>query len=487
MVSKVLRALLFTSVLVALVAGVALAAVDPGTESSNIFLMNLGGGDANVVVDFIDPGTGDVVDKVEDTLSPKIGKMILASDLGVDDGWVGSGVVTSDEPMGAIANLLFGNGTAAAYTGVSEPGTEVYLPDLFRKDNRFTRIAIQNTENSQATVYLHYYDRNGVERVPTDPAHRSYTINGLREVTIDLPDVNVNFDSTLGIGALYITSTNKIAAAASLHWPTRSGAYSGVSEGDTTLWFPGCIRWPHATPTQFSSMIVQNTDPTETATVRFDILDRNNNVNASFTDTIPPLVAYGFNFSNVGASMDQATWDAMIADMKDAASSEGGWKGTVKAVSTTGQKLVGVGIFFAPTGDTTMFNAINNSDATTGDLAFPVSKRYLTAASNEQFTIHVIQNLSDAAATVSVAIYDRDGARIVNRTGISVPANGSVAFNLQKEIDLPQADLNSLGTRFSGSMYVSGDGVHPIIGVAYQHFSVAHKSMGYNAFVVPEP
>ena len=106
---------------------------------------------------------------------------------------------------------------------------------------------------------------------------------------------------------------------------------------------------------------------------------------------------------------------------------------------------------------------------------------------NEQFTIHVIQNLSDAPGTVSVAIYDRDGARIVNRTGIPVPANGSVAFNLQKEIDLPQADLNSLGTRFSGSMYVSGDGVHPIIGVAYQHFSVAHKSMGYNAFVVPEP
>jgi hypothetical protein len=231
-------------------------------------------------------------------------------------------------------------------------------------------------------------------------------------------------------------------------------------------------------------MIVQNTG-SSAATVRFEILDRNNNVNFVFTDTIATRVAYGFNFSNVGASMDLATWNAMINAMKAGAASDPGWKGTVKAISTNGRPLVGVGIFFTPTGDNVIYNAINDSDATTGDLAFPVAKRYLTGTSTEQFTIHVIQNLSNAPATVSVSIYDRNGVQKVNKTGISIPANGSVAFNLQKEIDLPASELNKLGTAFSGSMYVSGDGAHPIIGVAFQYFQIAHQAMGYNAFVVP--
>jgi hypothetical protein len=485
MLRRILRPLFFTIVLAALGATVAGAAVDPGTCSSNIFLMNLGDASASVQVDFIDPATGSTVDQITDTMQPRIGKMILATDIGVGDGWIGSAVVSSDKPMGAIANLLFSNGTAAAYTGVSEPDDEVYLPDLFRADNRFTRVSIQNTDSSQtANVYLHYYDRNGVERVPTNPAHRSYAVGPLREVTIDLPDINVDFSSTMGIGSLYITSTTKIAASASLHWPTQTGAYTGISAGDTTLWFPGCIRWPHSNPNQFSSMIVQNTGATS-AIVRFEILDRNNNVNYVFTDTVPSRVAYGFNFSNVGASMDPTKWQAMINAIIAGGAGEQGWKGTVKAVSTNGQPLVGAGIFFSPTGDTIMYNAINNSEATTGDLAFPVAKRYLTGLSTEQFTIHIIQNLSNAPATVTCSIYDRNGVRLVNRTGISIPANGSVAFNLQKEIDLPQVELNKLGDRFSGSMYVSGDGVHKIIGVAYQYFQIAHQGMGYNAFVVP--
>jgi uncharacterized protein YcfL len=486
MVKKALTPLLIALTLISVLAGVSFAQVNLGVINTNTFLMNLGSGDGSLSMDFIDPTSGAVVDNVSDTLSPRIGKMVLASDLAVSDGWIGSAVVSSDQPTGAIVNMLFGNGTAAAYTGVSSPSPQVYLADLFRRTGRFSRIAIQNTESSQATVEVHYYDRNGTETIPTNPADRSFTIEAYRQVTIDLSDVNINFDTTLGIGSMFINSTSghDLAASASLHWPTQSGAYSGVGTGDTTLWFPGCIRWPHTSPTQFSSMIVQNTGGSD-AIVRFEILDRNNNVNFVFTDTVPSNVAYGFNFSNVGASMDTTTWNNMIAAVIAGGSGEAGWKGTVKAVSTNGQPLVGVGIFFSPTGDNIMFNAINNSDATTGDLAFPVSKRYLTGISNDQFTIHIIQNLANEAATVDVGIYDRNGVQLVNRQDITIPANGSVAFNLQKEIDLPLSDLNALGTNFSGSMYVTGDGVHPIIGIAYQYFRIAGKSMGYNAFVVP--
>lgn len=481
------RFVLAVFLIAVMVTASASAQVNPGSVSSNIFLMNIGSQSAMVNVDFIDPDTGATVDQVTDTLGSRIGKMILASDLAVSDGWVGSAVISSEQSTAAIANLLFDGtyDTAASYTGVADPDNEVYLADLFKRDTRFTRIGIQNADTTAATVYLHYYDRDGVERVPTNASDRTFTIEGQRQKTIDLSDVaGVDFSSTLGIGSLYVTSTNRIAASASLHWPDKSAAYSGVSEGDTTLWFPGCIRWPHTDPTQFSSMIVQNTGGSD-AIVQFEILDRNNNVNFTFQDTIPSKVAYGFNFKNVGASMDQTTWDNMIAAVIAGGSGQDGWKGTVKAISTNEQPLVGVGIFFAPTGDNIMFNAINDSDATTGDLAFPVSKRYLSGTSSEQFTIHIIQNLANAQATVSVTTYDRDGNTKSGPTSVNIPANGSVAFNLQKEIDLPMADLNAMGTSFSGSMYVTGDGVHPIIGVAYQYFQVAGKAMGYNAFVVP--
>ncbi len=486
-VKQMVRALIMASIVTVMLASVAgaanLAVPNPGTANSNIFLMNMGDSDATVVTDFIDPTSGDTVDSQQITLGSQIGAMILSTDIGVNDGWIGSAVVSSDQPMGAIVNLLYGNGTAAAYTGVSAASPEVYLPDVRRSDSRLTRFSVQNTDSTTAaTVYLHYYNRNGVEVIPTNAAHRVVTIEPLRQMTFSLADINIDLSTTLGIGSMYITSTLPIAANATLHSSNQTGAYTGISTGDTTLWFPGCIRWPNTTPNQFTSMIVQNTGDQD-AIVRFEILDRNNNVNYVFTDTIPSAVAYGFNFLNLGASMDQTTWNAMIAAMIAGSGGNAGWKGSVRAISTNGQPLVGVGIFFTNMVDNLYFNAIGESEATTGDLAFPVAKRYLTGTASEQFTIHVVQNLDDEAATVDVTTYDRYGAVVSGPTQVTVPANGSVAFNLQKVIDLPQADLDEMGTAFSGSMYVTGDGVHRIIGLAYQYFPNGNKAMGYNAFV----
>ncbi len=459
---------------------------DPGAGSSNIYFQNLGTAAADVTVEFYNPTTG-ASDWSWNTGSSPIPQKgvgrILYTQFGgsITDGWIGSSVMASSQPLAAIVNLFWsGNSTAAAYTGVDAPSTEIYLPNLLKRDGRQTRVTVQNAESTAATVYLNYYNRDGALVYATTDV-----ISGNLEATYYLDQVaGVDFSSTAGTGSLYITSTNRLAAAASLHWDTMSAAYSGVSSGDTTLWIPSMFRkqsdgvWRN-----YNAVIVQNLG-SATAEVTVNFIGKSASyLTTSVTDTIPAKASAGYNMITQGTASDRV-WTVIQSLGTN-------WVGTVKVVSDNSQPLAGVCFYFAKSvsPDVMAFNGIRATDATTSAVSMPAVYRKYAGTDpggtlSDQWSTTLIQNLDPTDVTITTKFYDTSGNQVGATAGYTttVPANGSVGLNLWKGVDLPSQALTDLGKSFSGAMYVESDGTHQIIGVTNLIYSGRNRAAAYPGF-----
>ena len=113
---------------------------------------------ANIMITFVDQNnpSGPHVN-VNDTVSPNSSKTFFPL-TAVADGFNGSVVISSDQEVAAIANVLGNDGAhGASYVGFSGGGTTVNLP-LVSKDNFgiSTWFNVQNTGNAAANVTVTY-------------------------------------------------------------------------------------------------------------------------------------------------------------------------------------------------------------------------------------------------------------------------------------------------------------------------------------------
>jgi len=465
---------------------VSAAIPDPGPGKTNIFIQNIGTGDATVSMVFT---TGDVGGQAWQTdtggtIASKASKYVLYTQFGgsISDGWAGAVEVSATEPLAAIVNMFWdaannGPKTAATYTGIDTPALGVYLPNLLKVDGRQTRVTVQNTEDATANVTINFFNRNG-----TGVGQKQDTIPAKSEKTYYLDQESAaDFSATAGTGSAYVTSNKKIAAVASLHWPVASEAYSGVSTGDTTLWVPSVFRrgapgnWQN-----YSATVVQNLGDAA-ANVHIQFLNSDNSVQFEMDDTIAPKASAGYNTIAQG-TMDATKFNNMINALGN------NWQGTMKFVSTNAQPLAGVSFYFpisAGVTDYISFNAIRNSDATTKALSFPAVYRKLIGQSSDQWSAVLVQNIAATAGTVAVEFYGTNGLKVGNTYSIPIGANGSVRLNLKAGLELPQEALNTLGTSFVGSMYITPSAGVKIIGVSNILFTGSGRASGYSGFPVP--
>jgi hypothetical protein len=472
-VSVVLLSLIGSSVLA--------QGINTGTGKTNIFMQNLGAGNAQVTVKFYREGTGalDWDYTIPNAIPPKGAANLLYPNFQVPDNWAGAAELASTEPIAAIVNMFWdGNSTAAAYSGIDAPATEAFLPNLLKIVNRQTRVTVQNTEGTQASIVIKFYNRNGQE-VGT----KNDTIPAKAEVTYNLDNVaEADFSATAGTGSLYITSNTKIAVMASLHYPDGSGAYSGVSRGDTVLWVPGVFRregpanWTIGAI--YSATIFQNLGASP-ANITVDLIGKPPLINTSFTDVIQPKASYGINTRSQG-TMPPDKWNAAIAALGS------NWNGTIKVTCTNGQPLAGVSLYFNKgiASDLAAYEAIRNSDATTNALSMPAVYRKMAIP---QWSTTLVQNLDNAAATINVKFYKGDGTQAGAAAGydVPIPANGSVGLNLKTTVNLPQQALIDLGDNFNGAMYVTSTTGQHIIGMTLFFIENASRVLGYSGFPVP--
>jgi hypothetical protein len=225
---KALRVLLGAAIMFSLIAVMTGSAAAISTYSSGFQVQNLSASTANVVISYYNKdGTKNIAD-VSDTIPASGSKTYFP--IAALSGFNGSVVVSSDQKVAAIANVL-GDGTAAGASydaamaggGVSSP---LLIPLVMKANNGInTWFNVQNTGSSDASVTVTY----------SDGKTATATIKPGAAATFDqaLEDHAAGF-----VGSAKVSSNQPVAAAVMEVTPKILFAYSSFAAGSTSPVMP---------------------------------------------------------------------------------------------------------------------------------------------------------------------------------------------------------------------------------------------------------
>jgi hypothetical protein len=348
--------------------------------SSGFQLQNLGSGTANVVIDFYDQ-TGKQVASVPDTIAVGTNKTYYPLNA-VPSGFNGSAVVSSDQQLASISNVL-GNGSqrGASYGGFTAGATTVNLP-LVEKANYGinTWFNVQNTGSQPADVTVTYKPNNCQESF-TIPANTSHTFD--QSTNTCLPNKFV--------GAATVVSNNgqPIVAVVMQVSPAALFAYDGFTSASTLPVAPiFSSNWYHSG----SSFNIQNTGSQSTdVTVTYTPSAGFPGNTCTETKTIAAGESMGFGFPQMPASCG-----TMMNGVSDAAN--GGFVGAAAVTAnSTNQPLVGiVNQIRRDGGNGAAYEAIDPSKATS-----KVSMPLMMDRNYGWFTGLSVANVGTQATTVT--------------------------------------------------------------------------------------
>lgn len=239
-------------------------------------VVNVGTSDATVVVTLYDSQSANTYQSVSKTIAPNASytfSPLSAADwtTAPPDGFIGSAVISADQPILAIVNeqnnLAGASGIAAgSYRGFTadQTNTRLLFP-LVKHDygstHRTTTFFVQNASETAANVYATF-------RIGTSTYTKVYSSVGPFELQVIHPsDAGV---PTGSLGSLEITSTVKLAGIYNEHQHTATIANTllstkgfAPSEADTLLYVP---LYKQNYNTAYSGIQVQNAG-TVTATI----------------------------------------------------------------------------------------------------------------------------------------------------------------------------------------------------------------------------
>jgi len=147
------------------------------TYISGVQVQNLSGSTANITLSFYATASGTLTTSANDTIGANSSKTYFGASMPVSSGFNGSMVVSADQPVAAISNILGNGGVASAsYDGAAAGSTTLLLPLLMKGNSgNDTWFNIQNTGSSVATVNVAYSDGTNVNGVTINPgASHSY-------------------------------------------------------------------------------------------------------------------------------------------------------------------------------------------------------------------------------------------------------------------------------------------------------------------------
>jgi hypothetical protein len=181
-------------------------------------VQNLSGSLANLTIDYYDQ-TGTVVNSVSDTIPASTSKTYFP--IAPSSPFNGSVIISADQPVAAVTNILGNSGIAtASYVGSQSGSTSLSLPLLMKGNSGYnTWINVQNAGGSSASVTINYSD--GTSASDTIPAGASATFDQSTET----------HPSAVFAGT--VTSSQPVAATVIEENPAIMFAYSGFPGGST--------------------------------------------------------------------------------------------------------------------------------------------------------------------------------------------------------------------------------------------------------------
>jgi hypothetical protein len=389
------------------------------TWTSGFQVQNLSSSTASIVVSYYNQNGSKNISDVSDTIAGMSSKTYFP--IAANPGFNGSVVISSDQPVVAIANTLGNSPQYAASTeSFAEGSTSIKLP-LIMKGNSgyYTWFNVQNAGSSPASVTVQYVPGSSGNAY-TAPA---VTVQPGAAATFnqrDLANIGAKF-----VGSAVVTSNQPIVATVMQVGETYRNmmGYNGFTAGSTTVSLPLVMANNSG---YYTGIQVQNVGSASTQCT----IDYGTNIGGSYN---PPN--------------EQATLSPnQSATFIQAAGSWGSNKYIGSATITCGQqavaivnqvKLIGVAVG-------TAYNGFDSSAATN-----KVSAPLVMANNNGYYTGIQVMNVGTSAATITVDYG-------TNTAGTYNPPNETATIQPGDSYNSIQNAGAWTGQKYIGSMTVTG-------------------------------
>ena len=456
-----------------------------GTGQTTYSFVNVGSAAATVVAAYYPPAgnTPDLTYTYNNVgVNTRTNVVLGNPDALLPTNWSGSVVLSADQDIVAVAATDYtskgttGNGYGTEmvmYPAFNEGSTTLYAPQLQRTTGinlSASRLTIQNTTASAATVYVtFYYSGSGVARPPISLApYGSITLR----TNIDADIAPANWS---GPAAAVITATQPIVGFAERHWDVVSqnqnwaAGYPLLSQSDaaTVIYSPAMFRTcvggvcqvaVASTFNAYSTLFIQNTTPNPN-TITVTVINRATGLPLTnqITQTLLPFGNYLMNpFNNDSDS--NSPLKPIYAEMG------GSFAGS--AVISSSAPIVGVGFTFNPQASTAQNTAggykLMPVAGASSVVIGPRFARICTSCADNtnindftQFANAQIINLGNTAVTLtSIEFIKPDGT---NQFTINA-GNQAIYFLPSQSLTLQPGASIAINTRTGGSLDRGGGG-----------------------------
>ncbi|MCD6520653.1 MAG: hypothetical protein J7M05_12110, partial [Anaerolineae bacterium] len=414
-----------------------------GTWVSGIMIQNQSTTqDANITVTFYwaegQPLAGQVACQFSDVIPAGQAKAYYVPNIsGLPEGFVGSAVVSSDQPVAANLNTQLPSGTGATpsdpnrvgtASGVLSPSNTLYFTQVMKDYWGWNSyIAVQNTSDTQANVTVRYYnDSDGSE---VTAAVQNVTIKPY-STYIFRQSENANLPASWG-GSVVVQGDQPLAGVANFYNAGTSvetaafQSYNAFGSGATKLYVPRLVKDYYGYQGGLKIQNVGTADTDVTITYYFG--------GNTYTQTINGLKPG----AAVGLYMPNVTELAGVSGSGSAVITSSGQP--IVATVNEDNRTLGQGI---------TYNAVPEGSQTTTVLFPQVTSRFYGYSGGIQ-----VQNVGTGTAHV-VATFSAQGFTDVT-VSADIGPNESVSWFAPDVVS---------GAGFNGSVVVTAD--QPIVGIA---------------------
>ena len=244
-------ALIIGLLLVALAVSTGIASAFAFSYTAGFQVQNLTGTDANITITYYNQEPDGTINTSASDSIPANGSKTYFP-IAPASGFNGSVVISSDQQVAAVTNILGDSGLAAAsYVGSSTGSTSVGIPLLMKGNSGFnTWFTVQNTGGSDASVTVNY----------SDGTNNSATIS---------PGAATTFDQSLethssSVFSAIVTGDQPLVATVMEENPAIMFAFSGFGAGSTDPVLPliNANNANYITGTQIQNIGGSSTDVT---------------------------------------------------------------------------------------------------------------------------------------------------------------------------------------------------------------------------------
>lgn len=218
--------------------------------TSGIQIQNIGPAPANATIAYYNPDGSLATTQVVPPIPVSGSFTAFGSTMAAPKGFSGSAVVSADQPVNAIVNLLTaGLPTGEAYDGVGAPGLTEYVP-LFQQGNHgyVSTLNIQNTSTTSANTVTVTFQGAGA------PAPVNFALGPNASVAVDGSNDQITVPTF--VGSVIVTGTQPVAVEVNQTNNAILFANTGSASGATTIYAPLLMTNNHGFSTGFQ---VQNT------------------------------------------------------------------------------------------------------------------------------------------------------------------------------------------------------------------------------------